>query len=292
MAFPARGDEGRHRPTDHPWWEEAWDLDFATDDASFGGHVRLGILPNQGVSWVWAAVVGDGRRLVTVVEHEAPIPRPGSLDLRCEGLWADLVCEEPLEHWSVGLEAFGVALDEPVDALRGLRGERIGVGLDLGWVTVGEPSGDPQGDRYHLDCDVAGEVLLGSEVITFDGWGSRHHTWGVRERGEGATTGAGSGRLADGTRWHVDGGIEAGEWAGESALGSDDPDDAPAGGRIAAAGLVLHHQVRHRSPVPVNTADGSGAVALHALCTTSSADGDTGAAWLRWDLPWSSAPSA
>lgn len=284
MAFPARGDEGRHAPTGHPWWEEAWHLDFATADASFGGHVRLGILPNQGVSWVWAAVVGDGRRLVTVVEHEAPIPRPGALDLRCEGLWTDFVCEEALDHWSVGLEAFGVALDEPDDALRGLRGERVGVGFDLGWETVGEASGDPRGARYHLDCDVAGEVLVGDEVVTFDGWGSRDHTWGVSDRGgAAATTGAGSGRLDDGTRWHVDGGIEAG--------GSADPGPPPTGGRIDDAVPVLRHRVRHRSPVPVATADGNGVVVLHGLCTTSAADGRTGAAWLRWDLPGSSAAS-
>lgn len=267
-----RGDERRHEPSDDRWWEEAWDLDFATADASFGGHVRLGILPNQGVSWVWAAVVGDGRRLVTVVEHEAPVPRTGSLDLRCEGLWTDFVCEEPLEHWSVGLEAFGVALDEPADALRDLRGERIGVGFDLGWETVGEASGARRGDGYHLDCDVAGEVLVGDEVVTFDGWGSRHHTWGVRDWGDQTISGAG--RLDDGTRWREDDGIVLG--------GDQGADSFPTAAELDPGTLGMRLDVRHLSPVSVATADGAEATVVHGLCATSAADGRRGAAWLRW----------
>ena len=39
-------------------------------------------------------------------------PRQG-LEVRADGLWGELMCETPLEHWSYGLEAFGVALDDP-----------------------------------------------------------------------------------------------------------------------------------------------------------------------------------
>ena len=35
------------------------------------------------------------------------------------------VCETPNDHWSVNLEAFGVALDDPAEAYRGERGDRI-----------------------------------------------------------------------------------------------------------------------------------------------------------------------
>ena len=175
MEAPTAADEGRHRPGDRPAWEESWQLDFATNDGALGGSLRLGLLPNRGCSTVWCYVVGEGRRLVTVIEQEAPPLRQDALDLRCEGLWTDVICEAPLEHWSVGLEAFGVALDDPADALHGLRGDRIGVGLDLGWEVSGQIWQDPGGDRYVAPAEVHGEVLLGSEVITFDGWGTWEH---------------------------------------------------------------------------------------------------------------------
>lgn len=300
LRVPAPEDEGRHRPGDHPLWEESWHLDFATGDGSFGGYVRLGILANQGISWVWTAIVGEGRRLVTVVEHEAPIPRRGSLDLRCEALWLDLVCEAPLEHWSVGLEAFGVALDEPADALRGLRGDRIGVGLDLGWETVGGalgdggPAGGP-GGSYDLHCDVSGEVLLGDEVITFDGWGSRRHAWGVHDWWDRSTT-TGVGRLDDDTRWDaqlpgVDGPTgtvtpPGGPRVVATAVGTADdlaPDRFPGRAEVHIDDLELRLDVRHLSPVPLVALDGRPSSALHhGLGPTVADDGRTGAAWLTW----------
>ena len=303
MFEPAGADEGRHPSTGHPLWEEAWHLDFATGDGSFGGYVRLGILPNQGVSWVWTAIVGDGRRLVTVVEHEAPIPRRGSLDLRCEGLWLDLVCEEPLRQWSAGLEAFGVALDDPADALGDLRGERIGLGLDLGWETVGDALGARGGGRYDLDCDVSGEVLIGDEVITFDGWGSRRHTWGLHDWW-GEWTDMSAGRLDDDTRWNVHqtavpgdgpcggaitppGGtpvvVSAWDSSDDGGLTSSGP--FPTATHLELDGFELRNEVRHLSPVPVVAPDGRAGSVVHGLCQTSAADGRTGAAWSTWSRP-------
>ena len=198
--MPTPADEGRHRPGDEAGWEESWQLDFAGEDGSLAGSFRLALRPEERVSWVWCYLVGEGRRLVTVLEHEAPLPRRGALDLRCEGLWTDLVCETPLEHWSVGLEAFGLALDAPSDALEALRGDRVGVGLDLGWEAAGSPWPDPGGSGYAVPADVHGEVLLGAEVITFDGWGAWAHAWGPQDWWGPAWRSA-HGRFDDGTRW-------------------------------------------------------------------------------------------
>lgn len=241
---------------------------------------------NQALSWVWVGVVGEGRRLVTVVEEQAPIPRAGALDLRCEALWLDLVCESPLEHWSVGLEAFGVALDEPGDAFRGLRGDRIGVGLDLGWETVGEASTGGTGG-YDLACNVAGEVLLGDEVVTFDGWGSRRHTWGVNDWWAGSTT-VGAGRLDDGSRWRASipsggGPVEA---RGTSVHddGAGRPDGVPSVVTFGVDGREVVNQVRHVSPIPLNDG-GRSARVLHTLCRSTTSDGRGGASWLSLTRP-------
>ena len=66
--------------------------------------------------------------------------------IRAEGLWAELLCETPGEHWSIGLEAFGVRFDDEAEAATSDRGERVPVGFDLEWETP---------DR------VVGEILVG-----------------------------------------------------------------------------------------------------------------------------------
>lgn len=184
MSFPIPADpadEGRHAPGDDRLWNESWYFDFAAPDGSLGGYVRIGLYPNLGAVWYWACLVGPGRRSVMVVDHDVAIPAR-SLELRADGLWADHNCEAPLDHWSLGLEAFGVALDDPADAYRGMVGERMPLGFDLEWETDGEVFRYPPGlDRYEIPCRVHGEVLVGKERLELDGIGQRDHSWGVRD---------------------------------------------------------------------------------------------------------------
>jgi len=94
--------------------------------------------------------------VVVVEDRDVPPPRGTQLVVRAEGLWAELVCETRGEHWSFGLEAFGVRFDDAAEAAVSDRGERVAVGLDLEWE---EP------DR------VFGEILVGSRRVDFDGHG-------------------------------------------------------------------------------------------------------------------------
>jgi hypothetical protein len=149
-------------------------LEFTTGDGSLGGFTALVFHPTT--VWYWAALVGDGRPYVLVRELDVAPPRSSvSCEIRAEALWADLNCETPFDHWSLGLEAFGVAMDDPDEALRGERGDRIGLGFDLEWEAGGLPTGDA--DDYEQDGIVHGEILVGSEVIAFDGRGRRRHRW-------------------------------------------------------------------------------------------------------------------
>jgi hypothetical protein len=155
---------------------ESWLLDYASDDTGIAGFVRLELRPDEQVARYWSYLVApafDG--VVVVRDDEVSLPR-SRLEIRAEGLWAELVCETPHEHWTFGLEAFGVRLDDPDDARRGEIGERLAVGLDLEWEV---------GDLVH------GEVLVERERWTFDGRGTFAHVTGETDWAAQVTAAAG-----------------------------------------------------------------------------------------------------
>jgi hypothetical protein len=133
-----------------------------------------------GPAWFWAYLVRPGHGVLAVRDHEVPRPRLPALEVRAEALWAELFCEDPLDHWSVGLEAFGVLLDDPRDALTGERGERTGLGLDLGWEADGPPTRVPGG--YEIRAQIHGEILTGvgarPEATAVSALGRWVHRWG------------------------------------------------------------------------------------------------------------------
>jgi hypothetical protein len=147
-----------------------WLLDFVAGDPGeeIAGFVRLELREHEQIAWYWTYVVGfpgvDG--VLVVRDHEVLLPRQG-LEIRADGLWAELTCETPREHWTFGLEAFGVRLEGTDGAREFLRadgeiGDRIAVGLDIEW-EVG-PDGPPRGI-------VHGDVLAGRASTAIDGVG-------------------------------------------------------------------------------------------------------------------------
>jgi len=141
-----------------------WLLDFAASDG-IAGFVRLELREAEQIAWYWTYLVGvpDVDGVIVVRDHEVLLPRQG-LEIRADGLWAELWCEALREHWTFGLEAFGVRLDAPEDALRpgGEIGEPIAVGLDIEW-EVG--AGGPPAGIVH------GDVLVGRARHEIDGPG-------------------------------------------------------------------------------------------------------------------------
>ena len=269
--------ERRHPPGPDPAWEESWYLDFAAPDAGLGGFVRLALRPHRRQAWYWAYLVGDRRPVVVVRHHDVALPRAG-LDVRAEGLWAALHCETPMEHWSTGLEAFAVALDDPADALAGERGELVPFGLDLEWEAAGPERDRPDGGAYGQPGDVHGEILVGADRIAFEGAGWRAHAWGAPGWAEPGWTWA-AGRLDDGTPFQA------------STVATElDPAGLPAGGSLRDAGLELAVEVRRLAFVPLDD-DGRGAPAgsggrlVRGLCRFRSTDGRAGTGWAEWSQP-------
>src|SRR5688572_1595173 len=91
--------------------------------------------------------VTQGGRLLVV--REQGLPAPSGDDLRAPGLWLALTCETPDEHWTVGLEAFALAVDHPDDE----RGDVVPLGLDIEWEAPGR---------------VTGELLIGDKRFDLD----------------------------------------------------------------------------------------------------------------------------
>ena len=178
-------DEGPHTspsawaPERRAAWCETWSFDFA-DDHGVGGFVRLVQFPGRGIAWYWAYLVVPDFGLLVVRDHEVPlVPRPNPLEVRAEALWAELICEQPFEHWSIAAEAFGLRVEAPGDAERG---ERVAVGLDLGWeaLTATHDPGMPKpgmpkpgmpetGTGYSQVGTVVGALLVGADRLPFDG---------------------------------------------------------------------------------------------------------------------------
>ena len=122
-------DELAHPPGDERLWGESWYFDFTDRDGTLGGYVRLGLYPNLGVAWYWACLVGEGRPLVTVIDHEVALPKAPSLEIRADGLWADHIVETPFDHMTLGCEAFAISVDDPAEVYGDLRGDRVPVRL-------------------------------------------------------------------------------------------------------------------------------------------------------------------
>ncbi len=174
-------DERAHEPGTDAWWWDTWHLDVATEDG-IGVSVRLACAPVLGVAWWWThLLLPDLPGPVVVRDHEVPLPRQG-LAVRADGLWGELDCETPFEHWTYGLEAFGVRLDDPADSLHGEIGERMPVGLDLEWdvdTAIDLHALDRAGEHgYEQFGTVHGEILLARERFAIDAVGLRSHTWG------------------------------------------------------------------------------------------------------------------
>jgi len=148
-----------------PDYRAAW-FDFATPDASFGGSVRLARHLAGGHAIYWACVVGDDRPLVTVRDDDVPLPRGATLEVRTSGLWSAIHTETAGAHWTVGLEAFALSLDDPAEAWGDERGDLVPLGFDLEWEATAA------GTTAH-PCTVTGDVLVGAETIAVDAFGWR-----------------------------------------------------------------------------------------------------------------------
>ena len=179
MRQLAPSDEQTHVPDDAPGWQEWWGFEFGGrgDGGLVGGLVRLALVPAMQRVWFWSVLVLPEHGVVVVRDHDVAPPRHG-LAIRGDGLWAELTCETPFEHWTLGLEAFGLVLADPLDTLGGEIGDRVPVGFDLEWEVAPDASTDDDGVAYRQAGLMHGELLLARDRVEIELPSTREHGWG------------------------------------------------------------------------------------------------------------------
>jgi hypothetical protein len=148
---------------------DVFDLEWNAPGSA--GLLRLEIDLVHGVSRVGIVLDVVGAASVAMVAVDLPVP-VGNLELRGPAVWLELRCETPLDHWTVGLEAFGVTVDDGQLITAETRGALTPMGLDLDLDTVAPgPRGHDQG--LEVPVRVHGEVLIGAAGMEIDGTGVR-----------------------------------------------------------------------------------------------------------------------
>lgn len=148
-------------------------IDLCWSDGRQTGLVRVEFDIVEAVTTAAVVIAVEDRRPVAVVSTDLPVP--DRMELRGPGIWLELICETPLDHWTVGLEAFGVTVEPHEIISVDTRGDLTPIGLDLDLDTVDlEPL--VAGDGFSIAVRVHGEVLVGTESHEID-------CRGVRRRG-------------------------------------------------------------------------------------------------------------
>ena len=153
---------------------EEWVFTCWFGDASVGvvaGHRLLGRR-----AWYWAALARPGEPLLHVTEWEVPV-RTDPLIVKAHGLWAEHVCDAPMEQWTVANETYATALDDPADALGRAYGTPSPISFDLEWYATGAPRA--RTDGYEQEGVVHGTIELAAGPLHLtEVAGRRWHRWG------------------------------------------------------------------------------------------------------------------
>lgn len=168
--------DDRDRPADAD--VDIFDLEFVATDLALAGLLRLDIRRAAGASRFLASVLRPGEDPVTVFDYDLPLAS-GAFEFRAPGVWVELCCEEPLDHWTVGLEAFGLSIPSAEVVTPSSFGDRVPLGLDLDLDTLSAPEGDAS--SFSVEVRVHGEVLIAERAYEIEAIGTRRReSTGVR----------------------------------------------------------------------------------------------------------------
>lgn len=298
---PDVSDEAAHPPGSEQLYSESWYFDFVDPGQDVGGWIRLGVIPNEGHSWINALLCGPGVPTIAVLDWDAPLPESHT-HLATDIAELHLEAAEPLRTYRVSLRGRGEAFDDPADLLREGTGRPVDVTMDLTWTTVGTPYQYRLSTRYEIPCDVSGTVTADGTTYRFSGVpGQRDHSWAARDWWSMEWVWSAL-HLDDGTRIHgvdlrIPGvppmGVGYRQRVGEhlielpsvTARETFGTDDLPIATELdlGDACPALTFDVRGHAPVLLRAKDGRVSRFPRAWGTVTAADGRTGVGWMEWN---------
>jgi hypothetical protein len=121
-----------------------------------------------------------------MIEADIPIP-VDRWEFRTSGLWVEQVCETPHQHWSFGLEAFALELDDPTELIRTGYGKRVPMGWELDfyaastsrWLLTGADPVEKSG-AYTQAGELSGLLLDDDGERQMTAHAQRWHWWGTK----------------------------------------------------------------------------------------------------------------
>jgi len=167
---PKAADEGRHADVA----VEAWWWWGANADATAGIFVGFELRGRR--FDYWAGLVREGEPYLYVEELDGTGLRDG-LEIKPPEMWAGHHCDVQMRQWSIGNEAHGVLLDDPIDATRRAYGTPVPVTFDVEWYAAGDASPIERGYEQAGEIDARIELVEG--VLALEGPAYRVHVWGV-----------------------------------------------------------------------------------------------------------------
>jgi len=127
-------DAADERP--HRGCVDEWAFALINADGTTGVVTGHRLDPRHRRVGYWWCLVRSGEPLLHVVDWEIPARTEPGL-AKGEQLWAEMLCEDPLEQWTIGNETTAVALDDPDDALGVAHGSPTPVACDIEWYAAG-----------------------------------------------------------------------------------------------------------------------------------------------------------
>lgn len=153
------------------WW---WGHSPAADTGVFVG------LELRGRRFDYrAGLVRVGDPYLFIEEMDSNGLRDG-LEIKPSEMWADHQCDVPFHQWSLGNEAHGVLLDDPMEALHRAYGTPVTVAFDIEWFSNVAAISITGG--YEQVGEVDARIELADGVVAVHGPAYRVHVWGTPYR--------------------------------------------------------------------------------------------------------------
>jgi hypothetical protein len=302
------GDEHRHLPGLDRAWGESWYHDFASSDGAYGGWVRLGLYPNLGAAWYWAAIVRPGEPLVLISDTTAACPeRDAPLAVETAAFHTSWHCSEPLMAWRITGEGTARTYANPADVfVPGHPGDGdVPLRYALEWRGASVAFPYAATTRYEQAAWVSGDVAVGDDHFDVYCPGQRDHSWGNRVWSFPWLWTAGhlpAGRWFHGVRVLVPGptAFQTGFVAepGRDLRGVDrvdaaytvDADDLPTRLDLSIGELAMRVTPELHAPVLIHSPDGVTARFARALSRFETTDGAVGRGWVEFNFPVGARP--